>query len=387
MAPNMPMAVAPAISMQPVAQSVPMGLSAAFSVSAAGSALQYQWAKNNVIIAGATGSSYATPATAFADSGASFTVTVSNSAGSVVSGAASLTVTARAPTAGDLRFQQVDAGATVNGWGNAGAGLSTLLIPRGAEDFSPSLGTPFYVGAADCAVPPVTDGTGCSWAFTEQPYAPAAMSPALIAGYGSGEYQDLQADLADPTWPSQFMDTTPNSSAAVITSLDLEQTSVLFALSWTQSTQPTAFDRHMSSVTPENLQAAATQEGAASRVITALSNDNGQIVYLSYGWQADTATLYEAQVVSAPTSGAVAAAANLAAQGYIITASGLADDAGDVLLVGTRVQGDTLPRPFVAAQGNQQSQMMQQQGYANVAVIVNPGQSPSTNPYYYLYER
>jgi hypothetical protein len=77
--------------------------------AAAGSSQQYQWAKNGAAIAGATGSTYVTPATAFADTGSSFTVTVSNSAGSVTSNAASLTVTARAPMADDLRFQQVDA--------------------------------------------------------------------------------------------------------------------------------------------------------------------------------------------------------------------------------------------------------------------------------------
>ena len=162
--------------------------------------------------------------------------------------------------------------------------------------------------------PRVTDGTGCSWAYTEMPFVPTGDSPALIAAYGSGEYADLQADLVDPSWPSLNNGVTPSSSAAVITSLDLEQASVLFAVSWTQTTQLTAFDRHMSSVTPQNLQAAATQEGAAARVITAVSDDNGQVVYLSYGWQSDTATLYEAQVVTTVPSGAVAAATNLAAR-------------------------------------------------------------------------
>src|SRR5580704_14587504 len=103
--------VAPAITAQPADQSVPMGLSASYSVTATGSSLKYQWAKNGAAIAGATGDTYATPTTAFTDTGASFTVSVSNSAGAISSNAASLTVTARAPAAGDLRFQQVDAAA------------------------------------------------------------------------------------------------------------------------------------------------------------------------------------------------------------------------------------------------------------------------------------
>lgn len=138
-------------------------------------------------------------------------------------------------------------------------------------------------------------------------------------------------------------------------------------------------------VTAANLPAAATQEGASSRVITAVSNNAGAITYLSYGWQADTATIYEAQVVTASPTDAPTAAASLAAQGFIITATGLADSGGNVLLVGTRVQGDTMARPFVAAQGSSAIQAMMQQGYANVAVILDL--SNPTNPYTYLGER
>ena len=128
---------APAITLQPADQSVPMGLSANFTVTATGASLQYQWAKNGAAIAGATSGNYATPATAFADSGATFTVSVSNSGGKVTSNAASLTVTARAPMAGDLRFQQVDAPSTVNGWGNVGTALSTAILGRMAQTFYP----------------------------------------------------------------------------------------------------------------------------------------------------------------------------------------------------------------------------------------------------------
>ena len=138
-------------------------------------------------------------------------------------------------------------------------------------------------------------------------------------------------------------------------------------------------------MTAANLQAAATQEGASSRVITAISNNAGEITYFSYGWQADTATVYETQVVTTSPTEAPTAAASLAAQGFIITATGLADNSGNVVLVGTRVQGDTMARPFVAAQGSSAIQAMQQQGYANVGVIVDL--SNSSNPYTYLGER
>jgi hypothetical protein len=381
-----PPVIAAAIANQPVDQSIPMGLSATFAVTATGSSLQYHWAKNGAVIAGATGSSYTTPATTFADTGADFSVTVSNSAGTVTSNVASLTVTARAPMAGDLRFQQVDSPTTVNGWGTAGVGISTFLLGRNAQDFFPSIGTPFFVGSAgNCGATPVTDGTGCTWEFSEVPFTVSSSDPTLLAGYGSDLFDNFDADLHNTAWPAFSNGASPASEASVVTSLDLEPANVLFAVSWIQSAQQTGFELAQNTVTAANLEAAATQEGASSRVITAISNNAGEITYLSYGWQADTATLYETQVVTASPTDAPTAAADLAAQGFIITATGLADSSGNVVLVGTRVQGDTMARPFVAAQGSSAIQAMMRQGYANVGVIVDL--SNPTNPYTFLGER
>ena len=89
--------VAPTITSQPGSQTVTAGQTATFSVTASGTApLSYQWKKNGTNISGATSASYTTPATTTGDSGSSFTVTVSNTAGSVTSGAATLTVTSAA---------------------------------------------------------------------------------------------------------------------------------------------------------------------------------------------------------------------------------------------------------------------------------------------------
>jgi hypothetical protein len=386
--------IAAAISQQPVNQSVPMGLSATYSVTATGSSLQYQWAKDGAAIAGATSSTYTTPATAFSDNGASFTVTVSNAAGALSSKAASLTVTARAPMAGDLRFQQVDAASTVNGWGNAGVGLSTNIDGRGAAYYSPSLGTPLYVGSAgNCATPPTQDGVGCAWFYTEVPLAAVSGSTPLIAGYGGDVYENYQTDLQSATATSLTFGNgvTAVSSASVITSLDLEPASNLFGISWVQlgqasatgqSAQQIAFALELNSVSPADLPSAAAQEGASSRVITAISVDGSVVTYLAYAWQADTATVYETQVATASSAQAPATAANLAAQGYIITAIGQADDLGNLYLVGTRVQGDTMARPFIAAPGGSQNQLMQQ-GYAIVGVVFNSAQGDYT----YLGER
>jgi hypothetical protein len=86
-------AVAPTITTQPANQTVTAGQTATFTVVAAGTApLAYQWQKNGVNIAGATGTSYTTPATATSDSGSTFRVVVTNTAGTVTSAAATLTV-------------------------------------------------------------------------------------------------------------------------------------------------------------------------------------------------------------------------------------------------------------------------------------------------------
>ena len=78
---------------QPVPVSVTAGQPATFSVVASGTApLAYQWQRNTVDIAGATGATYATASTALGDNGASFRVVVSNVALTVTSTAALLTV-------------------------------------------------------------------------------------------------------------------------------------------------------------------------------------------------------------------------------------------------------------------------------------------------------
>src|SRR5204863_514267 len=97
--------VAPTITTQPASQMVSAGQTATFTVTAAGTApLSYQWQKNGTAIGGATAASYTTPATVTSDSGAQFTVVVSNAVGSVTSNAAALTVTS-APVAPTITTQ------------------------------------------------------------------------------------------------------------------------------------------------------------------------------------------------------------------------------------------------------------------------------------------
>src|SRR5437660_955193 len=90
-------AVAPTITTQPANQTVTTGQTATFAVVAGGTApLSYQWKRNSVNIAGATAAHYTTPATTSSDSGSTFRVVVTNTAGTVTSAAATLTVSAAA---------------------------------------------------------------------------------------------------------------------------------------------------------------------------------------------------------------------------------------------------------------------------------------------------
>jgi len=85
--------IAPAITLQPMAQSITTEQAATFSVATTGTApMTYQWSRNGSPIIGATSSLYTTALTATSDNGSQFTVRVSNSAGNVVSIPATLTV-------------------------------------------------------------------------------------------------------------------------------------------------------------------------------------------------------------------------------------------------------------------------------------------------------
>ena len=106
--------VVPTITTQPESQAVTIGQPATFSVIASGTApLHYQWQKNGAAVSGATSATYTTPATTSADNSALFLVSVSNSAGSVNSQAATLSVNATG--APNVSITSPAAGATVSG--------------------------------------------------------------------------------------------------------------------------------------------------------------------------------------------------------------------------------------------------------------------------------
>jgi hypothetical protein len=84
----------PTLTAQLADQSVVAGQAASFTVTAMGTPpLSYQWKKNGINITGGAAASLAIPAALTADSGASFSVTVTNGAGDTTSTRATLTVT------------------------------------------------------------------------------------------------------------------------------------------------------------------------------------------------------------------------------------------------------------------------------------------------------
>ena len=85
--------IPPGITIQPQSQSVTAPAGMTISVAATGSPTPtYQWQRNGQNIPNATQPSYTLPTTTTADDGAQFQVVVSNTAGSVTSGVATLTV-------------------------------------------------------------------------------------------------------------------------------------------------------------------------------------------------------------------------------------------------------------------------------------------------------
>ena len=228
-------AVQPAISKQPENQSVITGGSASFSVSATGtSPFSYQWKKNGIDISGANTSTYTTPVTSNADNDAVFMVTVSNSAGTVTSNQAKLTITATAmapsitsqPTAqtvneGQTASFSVSASGTSrsyqwkkNGAEIPGATSSTYTTPATSiadndavfvvvvsnSEGSVTSSEARLTVTAVAVAPTITSPP------TAQTVAPGKMATFTVAAVGTGtlhyQWQKFGADIEGATLPS-----------------------------------------------------------------------------------------------------------------------------------------------------------------------------------------
>jgi len=156
--------VAPSITTQPASQTVTASQTASFSVAATGTApLSYQWNKNGTAISLATSSSYTIPTTTSSDDGALFTVVVSNSAGSITSNAATLTLSATGAVT-TATINVLNYGATGNGSTDDTAAINsaiaalipgdTLLFPCGNYLITSQLS----IGTANVTI----DGSSCA---------------------------------------------------------------------------------------------------------------------------------------------------------------------------------------------------------------------------------
>jgi len=345
------------IVIQPTNQSSSIGLTVSFTVMATGpGSLTYQWSENGAAIPGATSASYITPILVAVDDGSTFTVTISDSVASLASNSVTLTVGPRAPQVGDLRFQQVGAVSTASGL--SANGVQAIVTSTDSDVFADSIGTPLSMGT-DCSAP--ESPLNCTWSYRSFPL-PAGMF-GLTTTYQSSEiFGNLDTDLDALSVPD-----------VVVTSFDLEPGNSAYAISSIQTSQAGGFSFARQTILPGQIQTAASQLGAQSQVITAISFDScGDLDFLAYAWQNDTTTVYDVKVMTATLDGVGAAATSLGAGGYIITALG-GNPTNGFLLVGTRVQGDTMPRPVLVVVPTTEEELtpLFRSGDAVVGFLVN----------------
>jgi hypothetical protein len=311
---------------QPQSQTVPIDRGYSFNVEATGTPpLAYQWTKNGVAIAGAIMPFYAVDSVQAGDSGSTYRVDVSNTSSSLLSDAAVLTASARAPALGDLRYllwQQIT-GPSANG--GAAISLGSLLSSVLVTD---SLGAPLTIGSTYVAQ------DSCSWSSSVLFLAPSQVGLNMrydAASISNQSFESALQALAD--------------MSTVITSIDPEPPCNLLGTSSIVDSTNAGFDYRLELVLPADLQITASADGAQSRIITAATFDSssGKVALISYGWKTDTATAYESQTVISPASGIKGQATSLSQAGYFISAFG-GNDSNGYVIIGMKVRGDSLPR-------------------------------------------
>jgi hypothetical protein len=210
-----PAVVAPAVTVQPAAQTATAPDAATFSVTASGTSPTYQWQRSTdggttfANIAGATAASYSTGATDVAMNGHQFRVVVSNGAGSVTSSAVALTVNP-APVAAAFTTQPANQSVTAGSaaaftvvatgtpaptlqWQRSTDGGATFANIAGATDPTYNTGTTTLSQNGERYRAVATNGTGSATSnaatltvdpvpqapvFTTQPTAQTVTAPA-----------------------------------------------------------------------------------------------------------------------------------------------------------------------------------------------------------------
>jgi hypothetical protein len=209
------------------------------------------------------------------------------------------------------------------------------VIPGNMSEttFPSAVGSTLMVGNQDCGTS--ANLTSCAWHLQE--FAAPAGIKGFSSSYQADALMNLDSDLAAV------------GANSVLTSLD-EQNGPGFAygvFAYSVETDPTVpggFTMQRATVTDATLATTVSAMAAKGVVVTAASvNSAAGIDLVAYSWSGDQGTTYDAQTVLTTYVNLGPQALNLAQQGYIITAVGTAD-ANQMLLVGTKVHGDTLPR-------------------------------------------
>jgi hypothetical protein len=142
--------IAPVITIQPANKAVSEKHTATFRVTVSGTApLTYQWKRDGTDV-GSNSSSYTTSATSVGETGAKFSVEVSNSSGTVRSAEATLSVTALPTTTVKIAYLHHSTGGNI--WGGG--------VPTFFTDYNTEYGTHYQI---DTIQYPDT-GSGYLWA-------------------------------------------------------------------------------------------------------------------------------------------------------------------------------------------------------------------------------
>jgi len=220
--------LAPSITTQPASVTVTAGTSASFTVVASGTApLAYQWRKGGVTISGANSATY-TIGSAQTSDAADYAVVVSNSAGSVTSGNATLTIVGgvQQPPSNATKLINLSSrtqvgtgsGITIAGFVLAGTQPKTLLI-RGIGPALTALG----VGGA-MQDPTMTIFAGSTVVATNEGWKASNADPIRAAAQRLGAFalpesgQDcaILADFAPGIYTVQLKDKNGGTGVGLI---------------------------------------------------------------------------------------------------------------------------------------------------------------------------
>jgi len=332
-----PAPVVPTITTQPANQTVTAGQTATFTVVAAGTApLSYQWQKKGANIAGATATSYTTPVTTTADSGSTFAVVVSNTAGTVTSAAATLTVNPAPAPAIQVNPTSINFGNAVDG-----TKLSQVLILKNTGTATLSITQVTETGSASFTVSGfllplnVSAGQQTTMTVAFQPTAVgatsgnisivsnAATSPTSVARAGTGIAATLRLGISPTSLSFGNVTTGTSSTTQNVTITNTGNVNVTISqINLSGAGYSTTGGSAPVTLTPaQNLiltvQFSPTTAGAASGTISIMSNASGSPAAVSLSgtgvaavqhsvalaWNASTSTVSGYNIYRSTVSG------------------------------------------------------------------------------------